>query len=497
MKLHKLFLLTLLFSAQASMSMEPETFEILPNDILLYISALAQNNAAIHFVNKHCSACITQEKMLCSHPTSLSRRDHINFMVKTAKNYDGDDSLISLGLKTAHQCNHHWQKILPLFTPDDHPSQIAIEICTNNNHRSDIYLEYLQMLIPTIVSVYRGDETAINEYKKEYYSRFTALRIAVSRNDHLAIELLLAQDPSLLNQRPREWMPNDDKEPESLDIATPLECAIDYNNIPLCALLLSFKNIELNSSLKNSNTGLTLLEWIINKCHSLKLVELVLDTLKKRYDQKTYIFLFTPTAITERFKQKEMSIARLLLEEINYTLPGATQPLHLLCEYPFNITDNNSHFITTLCKHPNTNINAQDEYGRTLLFNTIGHSTLATLLLNNGANPTIPETETGITPLMKIITSKSYSSNYEKLAKLMLEKGYPINTQNKHGETALLMAVKQHCSSYEWIEWLLIHGADPNTRDNNGVSAISCTQSLYIAQNNGARNNITQKYFFH
>src|SRR5579872_5405840 len=89
MKLLQYILFSLFFITQSAISMDFTT-----PDALLHIAALAQNHPSLQLVNKHFAALITPENMLRTYPTGCSRKDHINFMVKAAKNYKNDDTLL-------------------------------------------------------------------------------------------------------------------------------------------------------------------------------------------------------------------------------------------------------------------------------------------------------------------------------------------------------------------------------------------------------------------
>lgn len=361
----------------------------LPDDIHLYVIALAKNNPSLHLVNKKYSCLITQENMLRTCPASLNWQDHMRFMVKAAKQYNGDDSLIRLGFNTASLYGHDCLKTLPYFMPNSSP---IMQTEKKSGKKFISPEEPFATLLPHIVSVYRGDPSAIKEYNKKprnstsrrFNNRMTALHVVGNRehDEFWIAELLLAQDPTLLNKLPLDPSGNDDG--PKLIMATPLEVAIVHHNRPLCTLLLSFKNIHIDPSLSSLDVNNTFLESALHY-QDFTIAQLVADQIIKQHGKETFCSLIRARTLDLAMINYPMS--KFLLEKIEYKLPGAMQPLH--CAVFRNI--DNTKIIKKICKHPNTNINAQDEQGKTPLLICFqrGMISCAKLLLQAGADPHI------------------------------------------------------------------------------------------------------------
>ena len=335
--------------------MEPTRLQSLPEDILLYIIALTGNITSWVYVNTQFSSLITKKNMLTLYPWCLSKRDHICFMVKSAKTENKD--LIKLGLKTALQCGHHYLTILSYFiSKEDSINKVIKDFKKNTN------TECPELLLSTIIAIYRGDFCYINEYKKhivlkkndEDKKRLTPLLIAAELNHLNLVEFFLAQDPTSLNQTPTCSTEPLNKNQTQLFMATPLHIAIRQQYDKMCALLLSFKNIDLTAKIND----LSLVEWTCEKSN-INILKLVLEQLKIKYPDQ-YISFLSAKALDLAINNK--SKTSFLLQEIEYKLPEKEQPLHIAARH------NSTYLIDTLCTHPHTNINAQDEKGNTALF---------------------------------------------------------------------------------------------------------------------------------
>ena len=403
-KLHKITVLILLFIAQLSMSMETtSSWQTLPIEIILHIAALTDNKATIALVNQQLCFFITQKNMLKHYPQGLSSQDHMNFMVKNAKK--NDIAMIKLGLKTASLCGHDYLHMLSFVITKGSSLLGTIDTYKNNPHT-----EFPEELIDPIISLLKGDINCINEYKKQLplvnpnnISLLTPLHVAVN-NGHLAFaQLFLAQDPTLLNKRPcRDHVPLNYNGPQ-LIMATPLEVAIYKNYLPLCKYLLSFKNIKLDSVVDNY----TLLNWTVQH-GTLETMKLVTNRLKQKYSQAHYNALFSDQTLILAIQNKDKRL--FLLHEMNYTLPGKRQPLHIAISY--NQIDLAKH----ICDHKNTNINAQDENGNTPLMFAAQRNNIEIikLLLHHNADPDIKNLEnktaydyTSSTEIKKLLTKKN------------------------------------------------------------------------------------------
>src|SRR4030095_660781 len=489
-KLHKLSLLILFFIAQSSMSMEiTSLWQTLPIEIILHIAALTDNKASIAATNKQYCALITQKKMLKKYPQYLSSQDHMNFMVKYAKKNDAD--MIKFGLKTASLCGHDYLEMLSFVITKHSPLLDIIAIYKDNLHT-----EFPKKLIYPLMSFLRGYKTSIDSYKRSLKldnqkdrARLTALHVAVNKQHLTFAQLFLAQDPTLLNQIPcYDRVPLSNNE-NLLVMATPLEVAIRRSCLPLCEYLLSFKNVKLDTSTENC----TLLEWTA-QYGSLDTLKLVTNRLKQQYSQKHYNSLLSVKALELVIRNKEKRL--FLLNEMNYTLPGRKQPLHIAIEQ--NLTD----LVKTICDHPNTDINAQDEDGNTPLFLTIDNNQKECInyLLNKGADSTISNHE-----LQTTLHAAAISKN-TNVIKLLLTtttlKKY-INHQDREGNTPLLCTIintyhpiieqslnaeinpimyAAHKNNIEVVKLLLHYGADPDIKNLDNKIAYDYTSSTEIKE---------------
>jgi hypothetical protein len=183
--------------------------------------------------------------------------------------------------------------------------------------------------------------------------------------------------------------PSDNDDGPKLIMATPLEVAIVHHNRPLCTLLLSFKNIHINPSLSSLNTKHTKFTFLEETLYhkDFTIAQLVADQIIKQHGKETFCSLIR--ARTLNFAMIDYQMSKFLLEKIEYKLPGAMQPLH--CAVFKNLY--NTKIIEEICKHPNTNINAQDEKGTTPLLICFqqGMLSCAKLLLQAGADPHIKD----------------------------------------------------------------------------------------------------------
>jgi len=477
-------------------------WQSLPIEIILHIAALTDNKASISAVNKQCCYSITQHNLLEKYPQSLNSQDHMNFMVKYAKKRN--KSMIKLGLKTASLCGHDYLHMLSFFITKDSPLLGTIDTYKNNPHT-----EIPEKLIYPIISFLKGYISSINTYKEKLpldnpknINRLTTLHVAV-HNGHLAFaQLFLAQDPTLLNQIPCYDRAPLSKNEKQLIMITPLEVAIKLNYLPLCKFLLSFKNIELNSSPNNS----TLLEWTAQE-GTLEILKLITNRLKEKYSHTQYNSLFSAKILKYIIKDRDKTL--FLLKEMNYKLPGKTQPLHVFIQS--QQSDLVIYSVKDICDHPNTNINAQDEDGNTPLLLAIQNNLLDCIdyLLKKDADPTISNKNlqtsfhaaalkstpciierllntknlsninscniTGDTPLICSMRNYSYRCNIKPL----LKAGANPNTANSITGDTPLMGAAYH-SNIDGISILLKYGADPNIKNLENKTAYDYTSNTEI-----------------
>lgn len=117
-------------------------------------------------------------------------------------------------------------------------------------------------------------------------------------------------------------------------------------------------------------------------------------------------------------------------------------------------------------------VNAITECGKTplMLAAMYGHKTAMEALLNAGADPNLggeEEFEEGTTALM-CIASSLFASNRAEIIKFLVNRGADVNTRNDSGETALIVAGDNADS----VKALIEAGADVNQADNEGNTPI-------------------------
>jgi ankyrin repeat protein len=89
------------------------------------------------------------------------------------------------------------------------------------------------------------------------------------------------------------------------------------------------------------------------------------------------------------------------------------------------------------------NVNDTDAFGESALCRalTYGYMDIARILIENGADLNT-QNRLGNTPLI-IVINTSYASGREDIARLLLQKGANIDIKNKAGETAMSIALSQ------------------------------------------------------
>lgn len=109
----------------------------------------------------------------------------------------------------------------------------------------------------------------------------------------------------------------------------------------------------------------------------------------------------------------------------------------------------------------NADADSIDESGLTPLSWAVdGHNTaLAAILIEKGAALNSKDKD-GRTPL-------SWAADDGFMVKLLVEKGADVHAADKHGRTPLSWAATGGFH-YSAVNLLLDHGAEPNSRDNNG-----------------------------
>ncbi|XP_014679678.1 PREDICTED: putative ankyrin repeat protein RF_0381 [Priapulus caudatus] len=120
--------------------------------------------------------------------------------------------------------------------------------------------------------------------------------------------------------------------------------------------------------------------------------------------------------------------------------------------------------------------NAADSYGETSLHHAAhyGQLHIMLLLLEAGADPNVAETQSGKTPLMKVMRECE-----EAAVQMLLSHGANANAADSHGETSLHHAA--YLGQLDIVRLLLEAGADPNvaeTEERGSFTALhySCDQ---------------------
>ncbi|MDY7015377.1 MAG: ankyrin repeat domain-containing protein [Cyanobacteriota bacterium] len=131
----------------------------------------------------------------------------------------------------------------------------------------------------------------------------------------------------------------------------------------------------------------------------------------------------------------------------------------------------------------NVNVNGLDDIGTTALWLAVRRQSveLVQLLLEAGADPNISDLDTGQTPLM-ITHNSSWREVTVRICSLLLEAGANVNVRDtERGKTVLMHnvgipadadeAFKVNCRRI--VRALLQYGADVNTKDYDGNTALS------------------------
>ncbi|SIT17364.1 ankyrin repeat domain-containing protein [Belliella pelovolcani] len=120
------------------------------------------------------------------------------------------------------------------------------------------------------------------------------------------------------------------------------------------------------------------------------------------------------------------------------------------------------------------NLNFVDKDGRTLLIYTIleNNKLFTEFLINNGVNINLAD-KNGWSPL-----HFSVNENLIELVHILLENGAEVNSQDNFGNTVLWRAVFSSEGKGEVIEKLLKYGADPEMKNNYGISALDLANTI-------------------
>lgn len=141
--------------------------------------------------------------------------------------------------------------------------------------------------------------------------------------------------------------------------------------------------------------------------------------------------------------------------DINYAGRAAYPPLHMAL-------NKDRHGIALLLIDSGADINLQDTFGRTPLHRAVSQSQeyLVRALLKRGADPNVRDNE-GKSPLHLVSTARP------EIVDLLAARGAHLDARDKQGETPLHLFIDKPAIA----ERLVFNGADPNVRDDKGVSA--------------------------
>jgi ankyrin repeat protein len=117
-------------------------------------------------------------------------------------------------------------------------------------------------------------------------------------------------------------------------------------------------------------------------------------------------------------------------------------------------------------------IDIQDNNGWTALMTASneGQHDVMRLLLNRGANARHQNKEGKDALMLLIDRSQNGGRKFREVAPLLLAHGADVNTHDSSGDTALIIAARNQDRTA--VPWLLQNGADANARTNAGSSAL-------------------------
>lgn len=130
--------------------------------------------------------------------------------------------------------------------------------------------------------------------------------------------------------------------------------------------------------------------------------------------------------------------------------------------------------VFSLMKSSDFDINMQDKDGNTLLLYAVldGKSDIAKLLIENGADCNIGD-KSNWTPLHHA----AQNFNIE-LANILLESNANVNAKDEYGNTVLWRAAFASQGKGEMIKLLLAFGADPNIKNESGISPLDLANTI-------------------
>lgn len=119
-------------------------------------------------------------------------------------------------------------------------------------------------------------------------------------------------------------------------------------------------------------------------------------------------------------------------------------------------------------------LNCQDEDGRSILVYAVLENDIlsAKTLISRGANVNLKDNN-GWSPLHFAV-----NEYHLEIAKLLVESGAEINAKDSYGNTVIWRAVFASKGRGEIIDVLLKNGANPDIKNNSGVSARSLAETI-------------------
>ena len=99
-----------------------------------------------------------------------------------------------------------------------------------------------------------------------------------------------------------------------------------------------------------------------------------------------------------------------------------------------------------------------------------GHTETVRLLLDHGANPNSQD-KYGDTPLILAVAYGDMSEESTDILRLLLDHGADVNVQDNDGNTALMTAMTEERGA-EIVKLLLDHGADPNVHEDGDTTPL-------------------------
>lgn len=422
---HALFFLFLLIGSSTVYGMEklsltykePAIWFPVPKDIVIKIFACAdlETKKKLRITCSEIFLLDTKDLLHYS-PLIVSRKDCLYQMVHAAQH--NDQAVFRNLFCNAAYCDYADLPVIATYflLKESHELALLRAYCTSQNGST------LEQLLPYIMEVYQGGEKIIDHYKTnvmdypEDKEDASPLSIAVYHNHPRGVgELLLAQNIDLLNM-------------QNFDCWTPLHDAVCANNVAMCTLLLSFKEIKTDIL---DDDGNTVLHYAVIK-NRIPMVKLLLEN-------------GVPIDVPSLKNQTALWFASCY---------GHVDMVKLLLEHKANVeiaaTDNK---LPTDTIHPLSVAIINREMP------------IVRLLIEHGANPNARSAGTNCTPLSLAIVNHNYEA-----AEFLLKNGAHVDAVDSSGYTSLIEAVEK--GRIALVRLLLEYGADINHQANDQFTAL-------------------------